>query len=433
MTRDKIIDVSFFRIHSLRLQNYLFILLGLSIPTSIWLTNMLIILIFFCWIIQEDWKNKIEIINKNKWLTALLGLIFLYILGLLWGNNDNALWQFQRLSLLLLFPVLISLKISKKSFEKAIFLFLSINFLAGCLQIINDNWPEYFLILKDSHLIPFKDFYSHINNREIAGFIRYNYHNVMLALSYTITLSILFTKKSKYKFLLVCFLLVYSVSIFTERGRAGQIIFIFSSFYYIIYYTYKSIVLKQYFRLFLSFIFVLIFAGFQHIMYFGINNSYITIKNSKIYKYRIKQSIKAFEEKEKNEKENIRLVFLNKSLDAISKKPLFGYGTGSFGSFFQDEVHSGHKFYTHTTPHNQYLYVWFEIGFFGLVLLLSVFYLQIRQLIKFEDKFHTILLPIIFLLLMCVDSYLTIFTGAITYMFLFTIYTRYNNLARQFN
>ena len=123
MTRDKIIDVSFFRIHSLRLQNYLFILLGLSIPTSIWLTNMLIILIFFCWIIQEDWKNKIEIINKNKWLTALLGLIFLYILGLLWGNNDNALWQFQRLSLLLLFPVLISLKISKKSFEKAIFLF----------------------------------------------------------------------------------------------------------------------------------------------------------------------------------------------------------------------------------------------------------------------------------------------------------------------
>ena len=93
-------------------------------------------------------------------------------------------------------------------------------------------------------------------------------------------------------------------------------------------------------------------------MYFGINNSYITIKNSKIYKYRIKQSIKAFEEKEKNEKENVRLVFLNKSLDAISKKPLFGYGTGSFGSFFQAEVHSGHKFYTHTT-HNQYLYVWF--------------------------------------------------------------------------
>ena len=132
-----------------------------------------------------------------------------------------------------------------------------------------------------------------------------------------------------------------------------------------------------------------------------------------------------------NEKENIRLVFLNESLNAISKKPLFGYGTGSFGSFFQDKVHSGHKFYTHTTPHNQYLYVWFEIGFFGLVLLLSVFYLQIRQLIKFEDKFHTILLPIIFLLLMCVDSYLTIFTGAITYMFLFTIYTRYNNLARE--
>lgn len=432
MIRDKIFDVSFFRTNSLRLQNYLFVFLGLSIPTSIWLTNMLIILIFFCWLIQEDWKYKIHIIKKNKWLIALFSLIFLYVLGLFWGNNNNASWQFQRLSLLLLFPVLITLKISKKTIEKAIFLFLSINFIAGCLQIINANWPEYIFILKDSNLIPLKDFYSHINNREIAGFIRYNYHNVMLALSYTITLSILFTKKSKYKFLLVCFLLVYSISIFTERGRAGQLIFIFSSLYYIIFYTYKSIVLKKYFRLFLSFIFVLIFAGFQYIMYFGFTNSYITVKHSKLYNYRIKQSIKAFEDKKQNEKENIRLVFLNESLNAISKNPLFGYGTGSFGSFFQDEVHSGHKFYTHTTPHNQYLYVWFEIGFLGLVLLLSVFYLQIKQLIKFEDKFHTILLPVIFLMLMCIDSYLTIFIGAITYMFLFTIYIRYNNSEKQF-
>ena len=114
MIRDKIFDVSFFRTNSLRLQNYLFVFLGLSIPTSIWLTNMLIILIFFCWLIQEDWKYKIHIIKKNKWLIALFSLIFLYVLGLFWRNNNNASWQFQRLSLLLLFPVLITLKISKK-------------------------------------------------------------------------------------------------------------------------------------------------------------------------------------------------------------------------------------------------------------------------------------------------------------------------------
>ena len=188
---------------------------------------------FFCWLIQEDWKYKIHIINKNKWLIALFGLIFLYVLGLFWGNNNNASWQFQRLSLLLLFPVLITLKISKKTIEKAIFLFLSINFIAGCLQIINANWPEYIFILKDSNLIPLKDFYSHINNREIAGFIRYNYHNVMLALSYTITLSILFTKKSKYKFLLVCFLLVYSISIFYRKRKSGSAYIYF--FFFLLY------------------------------------------------------------------------------------------------------------------------------------------------------------------------------------------------------
>ena len=123
--------------------------------------------------------------------------------------------------------------------------------------------------------------------------------------------------------------------------------------------------------------------------------------------------------------EDIRYVFVKESLDRIIKKPILGYGTGSFGTIFNNEVKSGHVFDTHTTPHNQYLYVWFELGILGLLLLLSIFFHQIRELFKKKDGIHRILLPLSFMFLMLIDSYFFIFILTSCYIFLFTIYSKY--------
>ena len=77
------------------------------------------------------------------------------------------------------------------------------------------------------------------------------------------------------------------------------------------------------------------------------------------------------------------------------------------------------------TPHNQYLYVWFELGFFGIILLLSIFTLQIKELLKKQDSFYRVLLPISFMMLLLVDSYFFIFIGTITYIYLYTIFRNY--------
>ena len=119
-----------------------------------------------------------------------------------------------------------------------------------------------------------------------------------------------------------------------------------------------------------------------------------------------------------------RYMFISESLKRIIKKPVFGHGTGSFGTVFQKEVVHTYNFTEKTTPHNQYLYVWFEIGIFGLILLLMIFYDQIRELIKTEEGVHKALLPISFLFLMLVDSYLFIFTLTITYIYLYIIYSK---------
>ena len=78
------------------------------------------------------------------------------------------------------------------------------------------------------------------------------------------------------------------------------------------------------------------------------------------------------------------------------------------------------------TPHNQYLYVWFELGFFGILLLLLIFAFQIKELLKKNDNFYRLLLPISFMLLLLVDSYFFIFIGTITYIYLYAIFRNYH-------
>ena len=95
---------------------------------------------------------------------------------------------------------------------------------------------------------------------------------------------------------------------------------------------------------------------------------------------------------------------------------------------YTDDVKASYyhqHFANHITPHNQYLYVWFEIGIFGLISLILIFYYQIKELLKKRDGIHRILLPLSFMFLMIVDSYLFIFTLTITYIFLYTIYNRF--------
>ena len=70
-----------------------------------------------------------------------------------------------------------------------------------------------------------------------------------------------------------------------------------------------------------------------------------------------------------------RNILLKETIILIKKNPIFGYGTGSFTDEFglvnketQKVVSNQHK-----TPHNNYLYVWFELGILGLIVFLAIF------------------------------------------------------------
>ena len=386
-----------------RAQQFLFVLLGVFIPTSIAITNLIICLLALCWILEGNFKAKFDIIRSSKWMLAVLALIGFYGLGMLWGDQHlNSGWQFQRLALLLVFPVLMTMNLEQETIKRAIFAFLGTAFISGLAAIaINSNI-----------ILPLGDYLSFINTSwRNSAFITYNYHNVILALATTLSFYLLIERKSKYTYLLLLFIIVYAISIFTERGRAGQVIFNLSAVFYIIYYNRRNLL-----RLF-AFLFLLF--SFQYLVY----------ESTTVYKSRfdaVSNVIQNNGDRGEGRTDDIRYVFIKESLSRILEKPIFGYGTGSFGTIFHEQVNSGHMFDTHTTPHNQYLYVWFELGILGLVLLLLIFYYQIKELFRKKDGSHRTLLPLSFMFLMLVDSYLFIFILTICYMFLYTIYSRYH-------
>ena len=385
-----------------KVQQGLFILLGVSIPTSIAITNLFIGGLVLCWVLEGNFKSKFEFIKSSKWMLSIFAIIGLYALGMFWGENHlNAEWQFQRLALLLIFPIFSTMELKQETIKRAVMAFLGTAFVSAVAALaINSNI-----------ILPLGEYLSFIEvSWRNSAFITYNYHNVILALATTLSFFVLVEKKSKYTYLLLLFIAVYSLSIFTERGRAGQVIFNFSAVFYIIYNNRKHL-------LRLCALLVLLFS-FQFIVY----------KSTEVYKNRfdiLSNIIQNNGDRGEGKIEDIRYVFVKESLNRILEKPLLGYGTGSFGAIFKNEVKSGHMFNKHTTPHNQYLYIWFELGLFGLLLLLSIFYHQIKELLKKKDGIHRALLPLCFIFLMLVDSYFFIFILTVCYIFLYTIYSRY--------
>ena len=385
-----------------RIQQFLFILLGVFIPTSIAITNLIIGSLALCWILERNFITKFNVIKSSKWMLAIFALIGLYLLGMFWGDQHlNADWQFQRLALLLIFPILMTMNLNQETIKRAVFAFLGTAFISALAAVaINNNI-----------ILPLSEYLSFIDpSWRNSAFITYNYHNVILALATTLSLYVLVEKKSKYTYLLLLFIAVYSISIFTERGRAGQVIFNLSLVFYIIYYNKRNLL-----RLFT--LLVLLFS-FQFVIYSSTN----------VYKDRfdaVSNIIQNNGVRRVGNIQDIRYIFVRESLNRIVEKPILGYGTGSFGTIFYEEVNSGHIFDRHTTPHNQYLYVWFELGIVGLVLLLLIFYHQLKEMLRKKDGIHRLLLPLSFMFLMLVDSYLFIFILTICYMFLYTIYSRY--------
>ena len=373
-------------------KHILLVILSLSIPLSIAVSNVTLILLTITIVLEGDLKNKIRKICSSKWMVSIITLIMLYYLyWLIFGTYSDTLWILKRVSILWFLPVFYSTKFSYKTTQKAVFVFLISMFISSVIAI-SENYG--FINLNG-------------DNWTWAAFLKYTDHNVFLALSILILIYAYYkvNLSSLIKNIFVFFLFVYSFSIFSEAGKTGQIALVLLIVVYIFQELRKNI---KKLILSLSLLFMSV---------------YLIYNSSENLQKRFEKEINMVLNKESSN----RLLLLQHSLEIIKQKPFVGYGAGSFSDKFGAINEETKKIvrYNHKTPHNNYLYIWVELGIFGLVALVSIFYFQIRELKTLNGGSIMVLLPIMYLLIMFTDSYFLSFNTLVLYIYLSVIIVNY--------
>ena len=369
-------------------RNLVLLLLGFTFPISVAASNILVILLAVLIIVEGSFIEKIKKINSSKWMKSILVLWVMYIIYFfLFESFTDTFWLIKRISLFLLLPIFYSSSFSEKTIHKSVFAFLISMFVSSVIAIADKYEIIYFT-----------------KNWTWSAFLQYTDHNVFLAFSLIMIFYSLFAIKleNKYRNIFLFFIPVYLFSLFTEAGKSGQLVFLFSVILFLIF-LFK----KKWAPLLLSVVSVFVFSAIVYNISDIVNNRFNYEANNIL----------------QNRKSD-RNILLKETIILIKKNPILGYGTGSFTDEFGSVNEETKKVMSnqHKTPHNNYLYVWFELGIFGLIVFLSIFYFQIKELIKKADGIFIILFPIMFLIIMLTDSYLFSQNTLVLYLF-FTFLT----------
>jgi O-antigen ligase len=78
----------------------------------------------------------------------------------------------------------------------------------------------------------------------------------------------------------------------------------------------------------------------------------------------------------------MRVVMWRTSIEVIKDRPWIGYGTGGFAAAYERKtalMNQGWRALPTSDPHNQYMFVWAELGILGLLALLAFIAVAARQ------------------------------------------------------
>jgi O-antigen ligase len=391
----------------MKLKGILLISLAFCLPISIFVTDVLVFALALLWLVDGNFSVKWKKIKGSKWMLSLVVLFAVYLLGMLWGtNHSNGSWILQKSAILLLLPILYSYDFSDKQIKNSLYAFvLSMTLSSVIALLINLKWIK--------HLFKYSDIFA--KSWSNSAFMPYTDHNVFLAFTILICLIYgLYSLKDKRQFFpIILVVIVCLLSLFTEKGRAGQLVFLIgTTIFLIITFWNKKLWLAISFLSIISI--VLLSYNFSSTFNQRINSSLVNSQQL---------------DEESTNSLNTRYFLFKYSLDKIKERPVMGFGTGSFVQEFSSISEHATKILEgdiHKTPHNNYLFVWFELGLIGLLLFISIFYFQIKEVYKKPLGKLRIIMPIMFLVIMMFDTYFQNHNSAVLYAYLSFAFTYYS-------
>jgi O-antigen ligase len=370
-----------FQEKSENLLSYLLTALIFFVPISTSASSIFAILIVLLWIIEGNFTVKYNELRHSSLVIALLAYVSLYALGLLWTEDLH--WGLRQAEkqwkLLLLLPCITIAQ--RKHYKQYLTVFLASMTFSAVLSLL--IWLEIIHLkgILPQSPIPFN---SHISyNPLLALALYFLYHTLLFKRPQGTLRALLFSAG-----------LVMTGSMFITTGRSGQVAFFVLLFLLILQYFRKRIVLGL--------------AASLIILPALLVTAYQTGPG---FKMRIDESIENLQgyRTKQDTSTATRLTFAINSIHLIEKSPWFGVGTGDFPAEYQkiNETLTP-SFVTTDDPHNHYLLVLALFGFFGLLVFLSIFVVQLRKAYaeKTELQDFRLALPVFYLVIMFGGTYL---------------------------
>lgn len=335
------------------------IALGLSIPVSVALDNILMGLVAICWLLGGDWSGKARMLRTNPVVIAALLLFGLLALGTVYPDSEAR--TLPKYIDLLLIPAFVTFFRDDGTRLWAVRVFY-----AAAIASIVVSYLVYFGLF--DHTAWFRR-----DSAVPTGFKYTITHSIIV--SYAAYLFALLVLREKIRarrigYALLALLAIHNV-VFMVYSRTGYcVIAALFLYFFVVNYGRRGL-------LPVAAAIAVTFA-----------TAYAT---SDIFHQRIDDAVGesiAWRPGEPSQNSvGLRLEWYSATLKIIRERPLLGSGTGSFPGLYARAVAGSEQVAT-TNPHNEYLLLMVQIGVLGLLCLLYLFWQQWRFAARIPDPFY---------------------------------------------
>jgi O-antigen ligase len=381
-----------------KVNSYLIIALIFFIPFSTAAGSILSAIILLFWLIHGRFKEQYRHLKSNKVVIVSLMIVVMHVIGLLWTSDlDWGLHTLKKQWKFLMIPVFM-LYIKK---EHMTYYFYAFVLAMSLSELVSYGiWFELIDPFKSATVYNPTPFLTHI------------VYNPFLAIAiYLIASELLFCKhRFNYKqWLYLLFLITMTVNMFITGGRSGQaMMFLAIIILSLQYFGIKNMIKSMSISIMVLIGIFYLAYNFSSIFYERVN---LTVSNVLYY------------DQNKNSSVGKRITFALNGLDVFSENMIVGVGTGDLPSAMKEK----HQLNTPEVaapdnPHNMYIMWLVQFGVFGFLMLVLLFYIQIKVALLHNNqsmKRLGVALPLLFILANFGESYLSIHATSI----LFTVFS----------
>ena len=324
--------------------------IGFSLPVSTALDNVLALALLACWLGSGAYREKLGAIRDNPFALAAIGFFLLNVLGAAWsvGSRDDVLAALDKASILLLVPVLVSLKPEAVWLRRALAALLAA--LAVTLFLSFLVWWE---------LVPPGTFKGYPFDPVV--FKLKITHSVLMAYgAFVLAIAAREAADRRWRIALAigAALAAFNV-LFMVWGRTGQLVVLALFFYlFVSWFRWRGLLAS-------------VAAGV------GMGTTVYFVPSSALHERTVTtiQEIEDWRAGKPATIANTRLETWGNTLELLRERPLLGYGTGGFVAAYAGKV-AGTAMQPAGHTENQYLYTAAQLGIVGLAALLALLAFQ---------------------------------------------------------